>query len=456
MTLTDPIPSAPRTRPLLGNAVALLHHPLRLLTSLPAQGDLVRIGFGPLPVYMVCSPELAHQVLMDDRTFDKGGLIFDRVREVTGNGLTSCPHRDHRRQRRLIQPAFHRVRLSRYAEVMTEQIAEVSGSWRAGYPVDVLTAMQTITARTLVATMFADSSLPDTVVEEMIDDLNTQVRGMYLRMFMPFALSRLPVLGNLRYQQARARLRRAIGSIIANRRHSRSDQGDLLSALLAARDSAGQDGGGDQGLTDSELIDQCVTFFIAGTDTTAAVLAWALHLLALNPDVEGQLHAEVDSVVAGATATIDDLDRLRTTGSIITETLRLYPPIWLATRTVTRDTRLGKHLLRAGTTIAYSPYVLQHRSDVYSDPERFAPDRWRSTEGAGRPPRGTLVPFGAGARKCIGDDFGVTEATLTLASVARQWRLTHVPGIRVRPALRAVLSPRGLHMLPTPRTDLGL
>jgi pentalenene oxygenase len=454
MSATDSIALAPSTRPVLGNAVALLRDPLRFLTLLPDRGDLVRIGFGPWPVYMVCSPELTHQVLMDDRTFDKGGLIFDRVRETTGNGLTSCPHSDHRRQRRLIQPAFHRARLPRYAEVMSEQITAVTSSWRTDHLIDVLSDMQKVTARTLVTTMFAGSSLTDTNIGEMIDDLNTVMKGMYTRVFMPASLRERRVLGNARYHQARARLRGGIGSIIAERRHSGSDEGDLLSALLAARDSA-VPGGGDRGLTDSEVVDQCVTFFMAGTDTTAAVLAWALHLLALSPRVEEQLHAEVDNVVTGDAATFDELDRLTVTGSIITETLRLYPPIWLATRTVTREVRLGRHLLPAGTTIAYSAYLLHRQKSLYPDPDCFAPDRWQRIPSASRPPHGTLVPFSTGARKCIGDDFGVIEATLTLGTVARQWRLRHAPGTRVRPARSAVLTPRGLNMLATPRARMG-
>ncbi|MGP3922106.1 cytochrome P450 [Streptomyces sp. 8N616] len=445
-------PAAPGTLPLLGHAVALLRNPLPFFASLPASGDLVQVRLGPQRVYVVCDPELTHQVLRDERTFDKGGLIFNRIREALGNGLGTCPHSEHRRQRRLTQPAFHPARLPGYARVMTEQISAVTGSWRDGRTVDVFPDMQAITARTLVATMIAGAALTDTAFTEMLEDLNRTQKGFYKRMFMPPPLDRLPVLGNRQYDRARARIRRNISSIIADYRASGTDHGDLLSTLLAARDPVASNGAGE-GLSDTELIDQCTTFFFAGTETTASLLAWALHLVAHHPGIEEQLHAEADSVLAGGAATYDDLPRLEVTSRIITETLRLYPPGWLLTRTTTRDTRLGGHPLPAGATVAYSAYLIHHRADLYPDPERFDPDRWKNGRDATRPPRGTLLPFGEGARKCIGDVFATTEATLGLATIAARWRLEPVPGAQVRPSLGSILSPRGLHMRPTPRTS---
>jgi len=177
--------------------------------------------------------------------------------------------------------------------------------------------------------------------------------------------------------------------------------------------------------------------------------AWALYLLAVHPDIEAAVHAEVDRVLAGTPAAYQHLDALQKTRQVLTETLRLYPPTWLITRTVTHDTELGSARLAAGTTLAYSPYLIHHRSDLYPDPNLFDPARWE----AARPDRSAYIPFGAGARKCIGDRFSLTQAALAMAAITARWQLTPVSNRPVRPApLNATVSPRRLRMRLTARS----
>jgi cytochrome P450 len=442
-------PTAPGALPLLGHALPLLRAPLRFLNSLPSHGDVVAVRIGPFKAMVVCDPELVHRMLVDDRTFDKGGVIFNRAREVFGNGVGTCPHRDHRRQRRLVQPAFHRHRLAGYAELMADQVASVIDSWRAGQVIDVVTEMQTITTRVLVATMFANALPPDRL-RHTRDDVAVVLGGIYRRIVMPPPLDKLPIAGNRRYDRARAHLRRTIGGIIAEYRASAVDHGDLLSILLSTSDGH-VDAGGGQRLTDDEVCDQVITFFLAGTETTAATLAWALHLLSQHPDIDARVHRETGAAPA---ATYQGLPALGLTGRVIMETLRLYPPVWFLTRVATKDTQLGDYPLRAGTTIVYSPYLLHHRPDRYRDPERFDPDRWGSQATASLP-RGVFVPFGAGARKCIGEDFGITEAVLALAAITARWRLEPLPGQLVRAAPSLELKPRALLMRARSRTPLN-
>ncbi|PZS40380.1 MAG: cytochrome P450 [Pseudonocardiales bacterium] len=436
--------TAPGAIPLLGHTLPLLRNPLRFLTSLPARGDLVRIRIGPVEAIVVCAPELIRQVLLNDRVFDKGGPFFDRGREVAGDGLINCPHSLHRRQRRLAQPAFHSTRLPGYAQVMTKHIAEVTGSWQDGQVLDVLPEMMTLTARIAVETMFSDA-LPAALLGTVLDDFNTVLAGIYKRVLMPPSLVKLLIFGNHRYDRARLRLRGIIGRVITDRRVSGADRGDLLSTLLSARDPAD-----NKGLSDIEIVDQVITFFMAGSETTASTLAWAVHLLARHPDVEHWLHAEVDAVLAGAPASFEDLPKLELTGRVVTETLRMYPPGWMFTRTTTTDTRLGGHPIPAGSILVYSPYLLHHRPDLYPDPDRFDPDRWTDGHTA-QPPREALIPFGGGARKCIGDTFAVAEATLALATLATRWYLRLRPGRHIHPARFIVLRPRGLRMRATAR-----
>ncbi|MGW2228024.1 cytochrome P450 [Streptomyces formicae] len=441
------VPIAPKALPVVGHLLPLLRNPLEFINSLSAHGELVRIQLGPFTLVMICDPELTRQALVDDRVFDKGGPIFDRVREVVGNdGLASCPYSAHRRLRRLAQPAFHPARFPGYAKAMSACVEDVTGSWRAGQVLDVPTEMMTITSKITATTLFS-AALPPSELGQVLVDVKTFFDGFYQRMFMVPPLDRIPTQGNRSHLRARMRLRAAFDEIITGRRAEGVDHDDLLSALIAAHDTED----GSPGMTDAEISDTVVTIFLAGTETAASLLAWALDLLARNPRIERRLHAEVDAVLAGATATHADLPRLELTHRVITETLRLRPPGWIFTRTVTADTRLGGHLLPAGSCVAYSPYLIHHRPDLYDDPEVFDPDRWDPERP--QPPRHALVPFASGARKCIGDTFGMTEAVLTLATIAARWDLAHLPGDRrVRPALGLALRPRKLHLRATPRT----
>lgn len=420
---------APGGLPLAGHSLALVRSPLDFIAGLADHGDLVRIGLGPHRAYVACHPGLVRDLLTDDRTFDKGGPLFGKLREVVGGGLASCPAPAHRRQRRLVQPAFHRERMPGYAGIMAEEIAAATASWRHGEVLDVPAAMYCLTtARCLFTVEARADGLP------LHESMDIVTQSLVRRLMVPApGVDRLPTPGNRRFRHARAGLRDLTDRLIAEYRASGADRHDLLSMLLAAEDDDGR------GLADSEIHDQVVTFLLAGMETTASLLTWAWYLLDAHPAVEEQLHAEVDEVLGGRPAGHADLPALGVTGRILAETLRLYPPAWLLTRATTRDTELGGHPLRAGTTVMFSPYPLHRRADVFPDPERFDPDRWLS---APKTPPGAFTPFGGGARRCIGDTFGLIEATLALAGIAGTWQLTAVPGQRVRPARSAVLTPR--------------
>ncbi|MCC2276042.1 cytochrome P450 [Streptomyces sp. ET3-23] len=445
MNASEPIPSAPGALPVLGHLVPLLRAPLTFLTSLAEQGDLVRIRLGPVGMLVVCDPELTWQVLHDDRTFDKGGPFTVQARDVVGNGLATCPHSEHRRQRRLAQPAFHPRRLPDYAGQMSACITDVTGSWHEGQIIDVPSETARIANRVLTATLFSEA-LPERTRSRLLDDMATVLSPRwYRRMLTPAPLRRLPTPGNREYQRARSRLRRSLDGIVARRRTGGTDHGDLLSALLAARDPET----GGHGLTDTEITDEVTSFFLAGTETTSAILAWALYLLGRHPHIERRLHTEADTVLSGNPPVHDHLPRLELTRRIITETLRMYPPIWFLTRTVTADTRLGHHALPVSTTVLYSPYLIHHRSDLYDNPSAFDPDRWAPARP--QPPRHAFVPFGGGARKCIGDVFGMTESVLALAAIAGRWHLHPLSEQDVSPAPGASLRPPPFTMRVTSR-----
>ncbi|MFM9610747.1 cytochrome P450 [Streptomyces niveiscabiei] len=438
MTTPVRVAPAPGALPVLGHALPLGRHPLDFLASLPAHGDLVRIKLGPVPFHVLCDPDLVHQVLVDDRTYDKGGAIFDLVRTVAGNGLATCPHRDHRRQRRLLQPAFHRERLPGYAKVMSSEITAMLQGWTEGRELDVLATMNELTANLATRTLFA-AELDDETFQELRQCMHDMLTGMMRRMLLPWpVLNRLPTPGNRRFARARSRLRQYVAQLTDDYRRAGVDHGDLLSILLAVRDDDGN------ALTEDELHDQVFTFYLGGSETTAPLLSWALYLLGQHPHVREELHTEVDTVLAGRVAGHDDIPRLDVTRRVVMETLRLYPPGWLFTRVTTKAAELAGHRLPAGSIVIYSPHIVHHRADLFPEPERFDPDRWR--EGEGRPPRGVFTPFGSGARKCIGEVFALTEATLALASITARWQLDPLPGAHTRMTPRLSSTPRSLPM----------
>ncbi|WP_086733265.1 cytochrome P450 [Streptomyces glaucescens] len=439
---------APGAFPFLGHGIALFRRPLAFLNSLPAHGDLVEVRLGPRRAWVVCHPELAHRMLLDASTFDKGGTLYDRLRSLMGDGVVTCPHERHRRQRRLLQPAFRPSRVAGLADLMGEEAAAVSARWRAGQEVDVSAAMMTVTARVMSRVLFSDS-LDAATHAEVRRCLADVVRGLFLRTIVPVdAVFRIPVPANLRYRRSVGRLHAIVDAAVTERRGGGAHRDDLLGTLLAAA-ASDEDGA----VTDREVHDQLITLLLTGVETTALCLASAFDLLARHPEAERALHAELDTVLAdGRRPGAEHLPRLGHTRAVVTETLRHSPPGWLFTRVTTRDTELAGRRLPRGTTVLYSPYLLHHDPASFPEPERFLPERWLPGRAAALR-KHALVPFAAGSRKCLGDGFAMTEAVLALAAVAARWRLAHRPGRAPQSRPAVTLGPRALRMTCVPRTQ---
>jgi pentalenene oxygenase len=425
--------------PLLGHGHALLRRPLEFLASLPAHGDLVEIRVGPWPFHVVCHPELAHRVFTSDRVFDKGGPLFSRGRELLGDGLATCPHALHRRQRRLVQPAFHSDRLPGYAEVMTAQTLAVTDRWRHGQVVDLHDQLLAVSARTLAHTIFTADHC-EAAVAAAVPYAQMITSGVTRQLLTPAALKSVPTPSKRRFDRLTAELRAAVLEAVERYRRDDVDRGDVLSMLLAEQDD------GDR-LTDDEIFNEVVTMTVAGVETVASTLNWAFRLLYRHPEVERRLHAEVDRVLGGRAPTWADLPSLELTGRVFQEALRLFPSDWLLTRVATEDTELAGRALPAGSIVAFSGYAVHQRADLYPRPMVFDPDRWAEQ----RLPRGGFIAFGGGGRKCIGDVFGTTEATLALAAIASRWRLAPARPLRVRPAPRTQRAALGYAMRVTAR-----
>ncbi|MFE1934484.1 cytochrome P450 [Streptomyces sp. NPDC059474] len=436
--------TAPGSVPLLGHTLALWRRPLEFLASLPAHGDLVEVRLGPSRAYLACHPELVRHVLLNPRVFDKGG-VFDKARQLLGNSLSVSRGEDHRTQRRMIQPAFHTPKIADYTAAVADDTRAAIGSWEPGRTLDLGDTMHALLMRVAARTLFS-TGIDEATIDEARHCLRIVSHGIYKRTMAPLGImEKLPTPGNRRYDRANARLRRIVDEMIRDRRRSGADLGDLLSTLLRAEHPET-----GEGLDDGEVLDQVVTFLVAGSETTASTLAFVFHLLGAHPEVEKRVHAEIDEALGGRSPTFEDLPSLEYTRGVITESLRLYPPSWMAMRVTAAETDLGGRTIPAGTMILYSAQALHHNPELFPDPERFDPERWLPDR-AKEVPRGALLPFGAGSHKCIGDVLALTETALIVATIAGRWRLRPVPGTTLRPEPKATLEPGPLPMVCEPR-----
>ncbi|MFF4369474.1 cytochrome P450 [Streptomyces sp. NPDC001594] len=424
---------APGALPGIGHGLAALKDPLGFLTGLAAHGDLVLIRVGTWRAYVACHPEVAYRVLQDDRTYDKGGRIIDKASTFGGTGILMCPHVEHRRRRRIVQPAFDRRHLRQYAAVMSRHIDRITNNWQNDQPITPLHEASSITASVAAETFFGET-LTTAEIAEMKQSVTTVFADAYRQVVSPAPLLRLPTKRNSRYEHARRHLRTTVQKIITTYRDRGADGSDLLAHILEERNET------DGGLTDDEAYNEILGLLLAGVETTANLIAWACLMLAQNPHIQNEVAAETREVLDGRAATWEDLSHLQVTTRVINETLRMYPPAWVSSRIVRHDSDLVPgHTVPAGSTVLYSPYLLHHRSDLYEEPALFNPDRWLDPRTPQRA-RDGFIPFAAGGRQCIGNDFGFSQATLTLATITDRWHLDPPPA-HPTPRVHLTLSP---------------
>jgi cytochrome P450 len=422
----------------------MLRHRVALTSSLHRYGDVVLIYLGPMPTYFVTSAELTYHVLVTEGNSFAKGIMFDKFRPYLGNGLILANGAFHLRQRRLIQPAFHRDRITRYTRTMARAVGELTGSWQSGEVREIDKDMQGLAVTIVGETLFA-TELGRRAIAEARRSIPVVIKQGLIRALSPALLEKLPIPGARQFDEAVERMRAVVLEIIADWRRSGVDNGDLLSMLLLAHD----EGTGQHGMTDQQVHDEVLTLLTAGVETTALALAWTFHELARNPEIEQRVHAEVDEVLAGRPVAVDDIPKLAYANRVVDEVLRMYP-IWILMRRATTDVRLGDVAVAAGAEVTVSPHAMHFDPRYYDDPYRFDPDRWRP-ERAKRLPRGAYVPFGAGNRQCVGNVFAHNEIVVTLATVAAKWRLVPVPDRPVHVKFTSAAYPSRMPMTAVPR-----
>jgi cytochrome P450 len=436
MTTTLSVPPGPKGHWLTGNLTQFRRDRLGFLDECARRyGDIVSIRLGPMKIRLLNHPDLVEEVLVTKNRHFIKHFALRQAKRTLGNGLLTSEGDFWLGQRRLAQPAFHRERIAAYSEVMVRFTERMLEDWADGQERDAQNDMMRLTLEIVAKTLFDADVSGETV--EASAAMETLMYCFTARINKLFKLPEsVPTPTNLRLQRAARRLDRIIFAIIARRRASGEDRGDLLSMLLHAQDA--DDG---RRMTDRQLRDEAMTLFMAGHETTANTLAWVWYLLSQHPEAEARLHNELDDILGGRAPTFEDLPRLTYTDWVVTEALRVFPTVWLLGREAIEPCTVGGYRVPVGMTLYMSQWVLHHDERFFDDPWSFRPERW--ADGLARQiPRYAYFPFGGGPRICIGNAFAQMEAVLLLATIARRFRLVMPPGAVVKPVATMTLRPQ--------------
>ncbi|MGC2391439.1 MAG: cytochrome P450, partial [Candidatus Acidiferrum sp.] len=399
--------------------------PLRYFTEIVREyGDFVGLHILNFRILLINHPDQIEDVLVNHpRKFVKGRVLQANKR-VFGKGLLTSEGEFWLRQRRLVQPAFHRARIAGYASTMVEYAERLVCEWQDGEERDIHKEMMRLTLQIVGKTLFdADVEGDAQDVGKSLELLLKLGANFRRTIFIP---QWLPTPTNLRLERAIRQIEKVLYRIIAEKRSSGRDAGDLLSMLLAAQDEDGSH------MNDRQLRDEAITLFLAGHETTANALSWTWWLLAQNHAAEAKLHAELNAVLDGRAPSLDDLPKLIYTNHIITESMRLYPPAWGTARTANEEHEIAGYSVPKGSGVSVAQWTVHRDPRWYDAPEEFRPERWEG-DLLKRLPRFAYCPFGGGPRQCIGNTFALMETALVLATIAQRYRFRLVEGHPVVP-----------------------
>jgi cytochrome P450 len=431
------LPPGPKGLPIVGSVFEPRGDAIGYFTKCVREyGDIVFLRFLGVPLCLVNRPDCIESVLVTQHNNFEKSKDYRALRRVLGNGLLTSEGEFWRRQRKLVQPAFHQGRIAAYAEVMVAYTKRMLDSWKDGQTLDVHEAMMRLTLDIVAKTLF------DTDVSREAQDVGDALQvlmGKFMRQAgFAFLLPASVPIPTTRYlRRAVGQLDRVIYEIIRRRRGSGQTSGDLLSVLLQAQDDEGL------GMTDRQLHDEIMTLFLAGHETTANALSWTWLLLGQHPDAEEKLAEELRGALGGRAPTAADLPRLTYTDMILREAMRLYPPVWVIGRRALAPFRMGEYELPAETNVIMSQRITHRDARYFPEPERFDPSRWKANDPRNVSlPRFAYFPFGGGPRVCIGAGFAMMEAVLLLATIAQNFNLALVPGQTVEQLPSVTLRPK--------------
>ncbi len=407
-------------------------------------GDLVHYRAINRKIYQLNHPDLIQELLLNNEPRNHRHMVMQRSRFILGNGLLTSEEPLHMRQRRMAAPAFHRHRIAAYGDVIAKYSAEMIEQWRPG-PLDAYPDMMMLALRIVTKCLFdTDASSEAKKIGDAVDAF----MGFLPLTFLPLSryIEKLPFGPMPKIRKGGIDLDAIIYGIIAERRKSPGDRGDLLSMLLEATDVEDNPGdaahGPATGMTDKQLRDECMTVMLAGHETTCNGLSFALWMLARNPDVQEHLHEEAVRVLGNRPPQAEDFPNLKYAYMVFAEALRMFPPVWVIGRTCGPEGYDFRGFRISPGSIMVASQIVVHRDPrFWPEPEKFDPLRFaedgKSSNGKTARPRFAYYPFGAGSRQCIGEGLAWMEGVFSLATIFRSWR--------VRPAAG---SPENLPMSP--------
>jgi len=440
-------PPGPKGRFLLGSLIEVSRDWLGFYKRCAQEyGDVVCVHLAHVPVYLLTHPRDIETVLVTNAGNFTKSADYRALARVLGKGLLTSEGEFWKRQRSLIQPAFHRQSILAYAEVMTRAASRLLDSWQEKGERNIHEDMMRATLE-IVAQCLYGAEVTDTA-ERVGKAMEVVTEGFIKNASMAMLFSfDIPVLLARRESRAIRELNEIIGDIIQERRSSNQPREDLLDLLLRARDADGNP------MSDAQLRDEVMTLFLAGHETTAIALSWACYLIARNPQIETKLADELRAVLGDRVPTPEDLPRLRYTEMVLKEVMRLYPAVWGIGRKAVKECVLGGYRVPAGSNIFILQWCTQRDPRFFPDPERFDPERWREDPvRAGKIPRFAYFPFGGGPRVCVGASFAMMEATLLLAMIQQKYHLEVVPGHPIEIFASVTLRPKhGIRVIPQRR-----
>ncbi|WP_331445294.1 cytochrome P450 [Streptomyces xanthochromogenes] len=441
-TTTVPCPPAPGRMPVLGHVPALLRRPLSFFESIRTQDPLVRVGFGPIGLYLANDPALVHRIQVDADTFERG-RFFEVMAGHFGNPPIASDGATHRHQRRTLQPGFSRTSVRDHTRAVVDEAEQRFAAWRPGVPVQADEEIADFVATVVLRSLFG-AELPPAVVRDIRRTVALITGKLFAGTVFPEVLTSLPTPANRRFEAAMGRFHAVIDGLVQDRRANPGSVPDVLDILLkATRPDTGRP------LTDHEIRGEFLILVFAALDTTSTTLTWAVFETAIRPEVQQRLYEEALLVLDGQPLTYDRVRELSYTRKVVDETLRLHASM-LATRRTRHDVVLAGTLVPAGSEVGYSPRAMHRDPDTYADPHRFDPERAESGPGHALPP-GASFPWGIGPHRCIGEHLAATTMTIALATLAARWRLRIRPGARIRVATSSLPRPDSLPLLVTPR-----
>jgi cytochrome P450 len=402
-------------------------------------GDIAHYKIGWHHIVFLNHPDYIREVLVvQNDNFIKERTV-QRTKMLLGEGMITAEGAQHRIQRQVAQPAFHRQRIPEYASTMVQEAARSRDRWRPGEQRDIAIDMMHLTLNVVAQTLFATDLREE--VDELSDAINRIMSLYNFLVMLPAAewLVHVRPPGLAAFVRARKRIDRVVYRMITAHRERASHGGSLLDLMLAASPDT-------SAASEQSLRDQVITIFLAGYETVANALSWTWYLLSQNPDCERRFHHEIDRELQGRLPAFEDVPRLRYVEMVLAESMRLYPPAWAMGRYARADFQLGEYFLPAKTTVLISQFITHRDARFFPDPLRFDPERF-SLEARSRRTKLTYFPFGAGVRQCIGESFAWMEGVLLLATIAQKWKLRLVRGHPVEPEPLITLRPKyGMRM----------